>query len=190
MSAIAPLQDNQKTFVDDKSFPTKNDARGKFAFFLKNKTHIKNIAKTILGRLGLIVYSFWITAFVSCATNENLYWLLAMPIFLIILDTMFICLMRKGIEFDLFSLSIYFYTIIMMVCIWTASEFNYEHGDPECKDLNSTIKIGQSVKTCPTVSGIFFLIFSGLQSFSSQKVPMAFFCRKVKFYLKYNLIES
>ena len=156
MSAVAPLQDNQETFVDEKSIPTKNDERDKFDFFLKNKSHIKNIAKTVLGRSGLIVYSFWITAFVSCATNENLYWLLAMPIFLIVLDTMFICIMRKGIEFDWFCLSIYFYTIIMMVCIWKTSEFNYLHGDPECKDSNSTIEIGQSVKTCPTVSVTFF----------------------------------
>jgi hypothetical protein len=69
-------------------------------FFSKYGIHIKNITITFIFRSCLIGYSIWITAFVACMQQKTLFWLLIIPIFLIILDMLYVCIMRKGIEFD------------------------------------------------------------------------------------------
>jgi len=118
-AAIAPLQlevnavaqENLERF-DEKAYEDKKDERQgtnsnsnensiNSTFWKNNKIHIKNILITFLCRSTLIGYSIWITAFFVCVNRENnLYWLLTIPIFLIILDTLYICTVRKGIEFD------------------------------------------------------------------------------------------
>ena len=100
------VQENRERF-DEKAYEDKKDERedtkaekNNSSFWVKNKTHVKNISITFLGRSALIGYSIWITAFAVCVTQDKLFWMLFIPIFLIILDTLYICIVRKGIEFD------------------------------------------------------------------------------------------
>ena len=76
------------------------EIKTKSTFFSKNGIHILNITRTLSLRMCIIGYSIWITAFVACIQQNKLFWMLIIPIFLIFVDTLYICIIRKGIEFD------------------------------------------------------------------------------------------
>ena len=61
---------------------------------------VERFARAILIRLLLIVYSIIIVYFMACITTDNNYWYLMIPVLFIALDTLFICIVRKGIEFN------------------------------------------------------------------------------------------
>lgn len=68
---------------------------------------ILRIFKCFLLRLCLIFYSLLIVYFEMCSLSisssslaRGFNWLLVIPIFLMVLDTLYVCLWRKGVEFD------------------------------------------------------------------------------------------
>ena len=61
---------------------------------------VKRFGRTILMRLLLIAYSILIVYFMACITQDSRKWYLMIPVCFIILDTLYICIVRKGVEFD------------------------------------------------------------------------------------------
>ena len=59
-----------------------------------------HICRTVVMRTCLLVYSVMIIYFVTCMIQDSVKWLLLIPLVFIILDAVFICVVRKGIEFD------------------------------------------------------------------------------------------
>ena len=71
-----------------------------FQVLSSDKIFTRNILKTILIRLCLIGHSLCIIYFSACVSQDNTYWFLIAPVFLIVLDTAYICIFRNGVEFD------------------------------------------------------------------------------------------
>ena len=61
---------------------------------------LSHICRTVVMRTCLLVYSVMIIYFVTCMIQDSVKWLLLIPLVFIILDAVFICVVRKGIEFD------------------------------------------------------------------------------------------
>ena len=80
---------------------TNQDAIAHYKAVIRTKMGlVERFARAILIRLLLIVYSIIIIYFMACITTDNSYWYLMIPVFFIALDTLFICIVRKGIEFN------------------------------------------------------------------------------------------
>jgi len=104
MTSISPLQEeiNEKVVQVEERFDEKaaeekdqNNDESKSRRYI-----IENLTRFICMRLCLFAYSLTITLFIVCISKKTLYWLLIIPIFLILVDTLYICIARKGIEFD------------------------------------------------------------------------------------------
>ena len=61
---------------------------------------VKRFTRTITMRLLLIAYTILIVYFMACVNKDETKWFLMIPVFFIVLDTLYICIVRKGTEFD------------------------------------------------------------------------------------------
>ena len=66
----------------------------------KKMSQILIILRLVLTRLCIIIFSLWSIFFAACITQNKSFWSLTILIFLIVLDTTFIGIFRKGTEND------------------------------------------------------------------------------------------
>ena len=84
-------------------------------------THIKNILATITCRLILIGIGTYMTEMVGCMIKKEYYSLFVFSI-IIFLDTIYLCVKRKGIEYNWFSLAYFAYSTQIIICAWLATK--------------------------------------------------------------------
>lgn len=100
-------------------------------------THIKNILASIICRLILIGIGTYMTEMIGCMIKKEYYSLFVFSI-IILLDTVYLCMKRKGIEYNWFSLTYFAYSTQIIICAWLATkEIAYTSYNIGC--LNETI---------------------------------------------------
>ena len=103
--ANEPKPANELEIFDEETFVEQLEQTkdGEKASFYDKHIHIFNILRLLLMRGCMIAYSIWQTDFCACifqTQNGSLWWLLMIPVLLIIIESLYICVFRKGVEFD------------------------------------------------------------------------------------------
>jgi hypothetical protein len=101
-------------------------------------THIKNILAAITCRLILIGIGAYMTEIIGCMSVKNEYYSLFVFSIIIFFDTVYLCVKRKGIEYNWFSLTYFAYSTQIIICAWLGTkEIAYTSNNIGC--LNETI---------------------------------------------------
>ena len=77
-------------------------------------SHIKNILITLSSRFILIVLSSYFIQIISCAISKTNYSLYTLTL-VILLDTAYVCIRRKGIDFNWFSHTYFAYSTQIII---------------------------------------------------------------------------
>ena len=80
-------------------------------------SHIKNILITLSSRFILIVLSGYFIQIISCSISKTNYSLYTFTL-VILLDTAYVCIRRKGIDFKWFSPAYFAYSTQIIISGW------------------------------------------------------------------------
>lgn len=105
----------------------------------------------------IVESSFWIYYTIGITGNRNLLWLMVLLI-LILLDGLYLSLFRHGYEHSWFLVSVFLFTIITLVFIWTTSLIKLTMPFNNCPDYTDELTYVNNFNL--TVSFILSLIAS------------------------------
>jgi len=121
-----------------------------------HNSHIKNILVTLSCRLILIALSIYLVQIISCAISNKNYSLFTLTL-VIILDTAYVCIKRKGIDFKWFSPAYFAFSAQIIISAWLATLFLLEEEDINCLNANKTVFLMSEVSNCGFLSSSFNL---------------------------------
>ncbi len=84
-------------------------------------------------RCILIAFGIYFTYFIGCTRGAKYYGLFAFTV-LIIVETIYLCVKRNGIDFGWFSVSFLAYSFQFVTGLWVGSGWSHELDDLECKN--------------------------------------------------------
>lgn len=122
-------------------------------------SHIKNILITLSSRLILFAFSGYFIQIISCAISKKYYSLYTLTL-VILLDTAYICIKRKGINFKWFSLTYFAYSTQIIISGWIVQSTLNNENNIDCQNDNITNKMMLHSSHCGLVKLNIYFIYN------------------------------
>ena len=105
----------------------------------------------VMCRSVLIAFGVYFTYFIGCTHDQKYYGLFAFTV-LIIVETIYLCVRRNGIDFGWFSVSYLAYSLQFVSGLWVGSGWSHELDDIECKENETAIEYSHMRSKCNIVN--------------------------------------
>ena len=116
-----------------------------------------NKSALLVCRSALIGLGLYFSYFIGCTRGTQYYGFFAFTA-VILVETIFICVKRNGVDFKWFSVSYLAYSLQFVAGLWVGSKWSHELDDLECHENVTLIKYNLMHHHCTIVNELEFLV--------------------------------